>query len=142
MVHLTIENGQPVIAGDYQVNGVAGSGAPIQVDFIQPGLGKLSRVLATGNRVDRLDVPGFGQIDASLIAAGGNTVFLRAEDLGLQGTEFAKDIENNRELLNLLELIRCIAAVEMELSPSIEFARSHQPSTPKIALVSRSQAFV
>jgi len=57
----------------------------------------------TGNKLDVLDVPGFGRIEATLINAGNPTIFVDAARLGLKGTELQGDINGDRKILALAE---------------------------------------
>ena len=55
----------------------------------------------TGNRIDALEVPGLGTIEATLINAGNPTIFVDAARLGLSGTELQKDINGDAKILAL-----------------------------------------
>jgi 2-methylaconitate cis-trans-isomerase PrpF len=84
-IEVPVRNGKPVGAGTYRVPGVPGSGARILIDFADTAGGATGSLLPTGNAVDRLDVPGVGRIQASLIDIGNAHVFIRARDVGLTG---------------------------------------------------------
>lgn len=64
---------------------------------------------------------------------GNPCVFVRAEDLGVQGSLLPDSIEANQDLLDRLENIRRAAAVAMGISKD---ADSSPASIPKIAMVS------
>ena len=51
--------------GDYTVPGVPGTGAQITLNMADTAGGATDRLLPTGNPIDRLTIPGFGQIEAS-----------------------------------------------------------------------------
>ncbi len=139
IIRVPVQQGMPSVAGDFRMAGVASAGAPILVDFVDPGGGPGGQVLPTGNPVDRLRIPGVGEIEASLVNAGNATVFIRASDLGLKGTELPPEVDADQDLLALCELIRCEGAVAMGSAPSVEHARQQQPAVPKIAFISPPQ---
>ena len=114
-----IENGRAVTEGDLALDGVAGTAAPIRLDFTDPGGSKTGRLLPTGNVVDQLEVPGFGSIEASLVDAANPGVHVRAEDVGLTGLEMPAEIEGDPTLMNRLEALRQAAAVAMGVFPDL-----------------------
>lgn len=64
-----MEDGRAAVTGDLAIDGVAGTGAPIRLDFTDPGGAGTGRLLPTGNLTDRLDVPGLGPLRVTLIDA-------------------------------------------------------------------------
>ncbi|TDR92885.1 2-methylaconitate cis-trans isomerase PrpF family protein [Enterovirga rhinocerotis] len=140
-IEVPVENGRPMEAGDYVVPGVPGCGAKILIDFADTAGGATGRLLPTGNPVDRLDVPGFGALEASLVDIGNAHVFVRARDLGLAGTESAAEIDRNSELRALLERIRGAGAVRMGMIPDAERSREDSPATPLLGIVSPPAAY-
>src|SRR5262249_57798648 len=55
--------------GDLVIPGVAGTGAPVRLDFVEPGGAATGKLLPSGAVLRRLQVPGFGTIEASLLHA-------------------------------------------------------------------------
>ncbi len=128
-----VEDGRSATAGDLSIDGVAGTAAPVRLDFTDPGGAKTGKLLPTGNPVDSLDVPG-GPIRASLIDAANPCVFVAASDLGLTGTEAPTVLERDATLLQRLEAIRQAAAVAMGMAPDLATA-AKTASVPKIAML-------
>ncbi len=118
-----VEDGMARYDGDMAIPGVSGTGAPIRLDFVQPGGASTGKLLPSGNLVDTLDVPGLGTIEASLVDAANAAVFVRAGDVGMTGHELPEQIEARPDLLALLEAIRVQASVRMGIAPDIEAAR-------------------
>jgi methylitaconate Delta-isomerase len=135
-VEVPVHEGMPVEVGDYKVAGVPGSGARLLVDFADTAGGATGALLPTGNPVDRLDIPGYGPIEASLVDIGNAHVFIRARDVGLQGTESAAEIDANAPLRDLLERIRGVAAQRMGMVEEAKNARAESPATPILGMVS------
>ena len=138
LVHVPMRNGEVQETGDFTLDGVTFPAAEIQVDFMAPGEGAM---FPTGNLVDKLDVPGIGNLDATLINAGIPTIFINAKDIGFTGTELQPAINDNGDTLALFERIRAAGAVKMGLISSPEQAASRQ-HTPKVAFVAGPATYV
>jgi 2-methylaconitate isomerase len=130
-----VENGMARYDGDLVIPGVSGSGAPIRLDFIQPGGATTGKLLPSGHVMDRLDVPGFGTLEASLVDAANAAVFVRAPEIGLIGCELPEQLEGRPDILALLDAIRCQASVRMGIAPDIESA-ARITSVPFVCFVS------
>ncbi|WP_262047390.1 2-methylaconitate cis-trans isomerase PrpF family protein [Bradyrhizobium sp. Bra78] len=133
--------GSPVEEGGYSIDGIARPGAEITLDFLDPGGSATAGLLPTGRTVDTLDIPGLGSVRVSLVDATLPTVFVKATDVGLTGTELKGRIDGDTELLGRLEAIRSRAAVLFGLSKSVEDATRHMPAVPKIAFVAPPQGY-
>jgi methylitaconate Delta-isomerase len=134
-VEVPVEDGLPVERGDYVVPGVPGSGARILVDFSTAAGGATGSLLPTGNATDRLEVDGFGDIEATLIDFANAHVFVRARDVGLTGTETADEIDSDTGLRALLERIRGAGAQRMGLIADASRARYDSPAAPILGLL-------
>ena len=140
--HVEMRGGEVLELGDFELDGVAFPAAEVKVEFLDPaadeeGEGGGGAMFPTGNRIDTLDVPGVGRIEATLINAGNPTIFVDAERLGLKGTELQGDINGDRPMLQRAEAVRALAAVTMGLCASAEEATEKRPHTPKLAFVAR-----
>jgi 2-methylaconitate isomerase len=111
-----VAGGRAVYRGDLAIPGVAGTGAPIRLDFLDPGGATTGRLLPTGRVRETLDVPGLGGFEVSMIDAANACVFVRAADLGLSGTESPAVIEGLPDLLPRLARIREAASVAMGIA--------------------------
>jgi 2-methylaconitate cis-trans-isomerase PrpF len=136
LIHATfpLRDNKPRYDGDLVIPGVAGSGAPVRLDFITPGGATTGKLLPTGHPVDTLDVPGVGKIAASMVDAANACVFLRAADLGLTGTELPEQLDVNTDLLARLQAIRQTAAVAMGIARDMAEAATI-PGVPMIGFV-------
>jgi 2-methylaconitate cis-trans-isomerase PrpF len=130
-----VRAGRAVVSGDLAIDGVAGTAAPIRLDFCNPDGAKTGRLLPSGNAVDVLWVPGLGVVRASLIDAANPCVFVTARDLGMSGTESPAAIERDAGLMERIEAVRRVGAVAMGLAADIETA-GRLLSIPKLALLS------
>lgn len=142
VAHVPVEDGQAAVEGDFELAGVAGTGARIKLDFLDPGGAVTGRLLPTGHVQDELDAPGLEPIRASLVDATNPMVFVRAADLGLTGTEKPAALDANADLAAKLERIRAAAAVRMGIAPDLTTAIERSPAVPKIALVAPPADYV
>ena len=127
LARFPLEGGILAAEGDLAIDGVAGSAAPIRLEFLEPGGAKTGKLLPTGNVIDRFDIPGLGLIEASCIDAANPAVFVRAADLGMTGAELPQDLEQNAEFLARMEAIRNAAADAMGIA--------RMASVPKVAML-------
>lgn len=144
LVHVPISNGQVQETGDFMLDGVAFPAAEIVLEFLDPaddeGGDATAGMFPTGQLVDRLDVPGVGTLEATLINAGIPTVFVEASALGLDGTELQPAVNDNPALLARLEAIRVAGALRMGLIRTPEEAATRQ-HTPKLAWVAPPRGY-
>lgn len=133
-------DGQPEYGGDFAIDGVAGLAARIQLDFVKPGGSRTGKLLPTGRKVDTIkDIPGLGDVPASLIDCANPCIFVKAADLGVDGTMLPEAIAAHPTLLKQLEDIRQKGGVLMGLFGSIEEAAKTK-SVPKVCFVSEPAA--
>ena len=126
----TIGNGEAASSGSFSLDGVAGSGSPIKLNFMNPAGAKTGKLLPTENLIDVLDGVETTCIDVSTLC-----VFVKAESLGVDGTALPDQIDSHPALLSRLESIRRLAAVAMGLCET----EANAPSgLPKIGVVSKS----
>lgn len=126
IIHSTfpVHGGQAVERGELAIPGVAGTGAPIRLDFLSPGGASTGRLLPTGRVLDQVEVPGLGQVEVSMVDAANACVLLSASSLGLTGLEMPGDLEADPVTMERLSAIRLQASVAMGLARTIEEARS------------------
>lgn len=133
-----VRGGRSVERGELSIPGVSGTGAPIRLDFLDPGGATTGRLLPTGHVVDTFDVPGIGPVEASMVDAANSCVFLNAASLGLSGIELPDALEGNPDVMRKLGEIRVYASVVMGLAGDVERARANR-LLPFIAFVSAPQ---
>jgi len=133
-----VDDGLSAVDGDLAIPGVAGTGAPVKLEFREPGGATTGKLLPTGNVADTLDVPGVGRIRVSMVDAANACVFVRAADLGIKGTELPDEIDANPELLKKLSAIRIAASVAMGVAKTPEEA-ARRAAVPFVGFISGPQ---
>ena len=125
----TIGDGEAAASGSFSLDGVAGTGSPIKLSFMNPAGAKTGKLLPTGNLIDILD-----GVEATCIDVSTLCVLVKAESLNVDGTILPDQIDSHPALLSRLESIRCLAAVTMGLCETESSAPS---GLPKIGVVSK-----
>ena len=127
--------------GDCHIAGVDGTAAELKVNFLNPAGSKTGKLLPTGNVLDVLDIPGFGKIEASILDVSNPMVLVRAEEIGMKGTELPEEINSNTEVSALLEKIRGTAACMMGFAKDLEDATANSPAVPKVGFFTAPVTF-
>lgn len=130
-VSFEVVDGDAATGGHFAIDGVAGTGSKISLSFLDPAGAKTGKLLPTGRAVDIID-----GIRTTLIDCSNPAVFLKAEDLGVEGTILPAQMEKDKELLGRLEGIRREAAVRMGLC---EAPNEAPLANPRIMFVSRAK---
>ena len=134
-----LDDGLAAVDGELALPGVAGPGAPIRLEFLDPGGAVTGKLLPTGAAAETLEALGLGRLTVSLVDAANPCVFVPAEALGASGTEMPDALSADRDLLDKLEAIRRAASVRMGIAATPEQA-GRVASVPKVALVSGPRA--
>ncbi len=122
VAHVPVAHGEAAVGGDFELAGVAGLGARIALDFVEPGGAGTGRLLPTGHTRDVI-----AGVEISCVDATNAVVFVRARDLGLTGTETPQAVDGDHDLSARLEKLRVEAAARMGMAESA--------AVPKIAFV-------
>jgi 2-methylaconitate cis-trans-isomerase PrpF/tripartite-type tricarboxylate transporter receptor subunit TctC len=93
--------------GDTRIDGVAGTAAPVFLNFLDAWGAVTGKVFPTGRRIDKIN-----GIEVTCIDAAMPLMIVRARDLGVTGSESPAELDANADLLLRLESMR-LAAGEM-----------------------------
>lgn len=130
-----VEGGLFAPAGDFEIPGVGGSGSKIRLDYLDPGGATSGKLLPSGAALDVLDVPGVGEVEASLVDATNAVVFIAASRLGKTALESVAELEADTDFMHAIDQVRRVAAVKMGLAETPETASL---GNPKIGMVGPS----
>lgn len=136
IAEVPVKDGKHSIEGDYSIDGVPGTGARVTLRFLEPGGAVTGKLLPTGNVKDAIKTREYGTFIVSIVDAANPVVFLKANELGLQGTE--TELDSNPEILRKLEVIRSHAAAMIGVASSPEEAT---PNLPFIAFVCKAKEY-
>ncbi|UQZ88989.1 3-methylitaconate isomerase [Deltaproteobacteria bacterium Smac51] len=135
IAEVPVKDGYAAVKGDCAIDGVPGTGARIMLDFADTKGSATGKLLPTGKAREVLKTSA-GDFEVSIVDCANAMVFIKAETLGLKGTEGPKEIDGDKALLDKLEAIRGASAVAMGLAKSEEEALAKSPAFPMIAVVS------
>lgn len=138
---IPVMDDEVVIEGAYQISGVPGTGARIELDFCDSAGAATGKILPTGNAKDTFNLDGIGNLDVSIIDSGNPIVFVRAISIGLKGTESPNEIKNLPEKLIVLEKIRSIAAQRIGFVDDWRKATEDSPFIPFVVFLSEPQNY-
>lgn len=128
-----VKRGKVVSEGDYAIDGCPGTGARIDLSFMDPGGATTGRLLPTGNLVDILKLDTGEQYQVTIVDAGNPTAFVNAADLNLQGDELPAQFDQDMASRAKLEAVRQKVAVMMGILVS--------ESIPKIAFIAPARDY-
>lgn len=102
--------GKVTYDGDARIDGVAGTAAPVLLNFLDAWGSVTGQLFPTGQRIDVIDGMELTCIDAAM-----PLMVLRAADLGLSGRERPAELDANTPLLARIEALRLQAGQRMGL---------------------------
>ena len=109
-VQVQTPDGHVTYDGDVCIDGVAKPAAPVYLSFLDVWGAVTGQLFPTGQRTDVID-----GVDVTCIDAAMPMVLMRAQDLGVQGTEAAATLDATPGLLARIESIRLQAGERMGL---------------------------
>ena len=143
VAHVPVKNGKAVVQGDYEIHGVPGTGARIDLEFEDPGGAVTGKLLPTGVPQQAVEIDG-NKYNISIVDAANPIVFIRAEELGLTGTELPWEVERRpdaKRIMALAEKIRGQAAQMIGMIDDASKAATLCPTLPKIGFYTEPTAY-
>lgn len=123
-----VVDGEAASSGDFSIDGVTGTAARIQLEFLSPAGSVTGKLLPTGTATDTID-----NVPVTCIDAANPCVFVRAKHLDVDGNLSPDEITAHPDLLSRLDSIRRQAGVKMGLAGT---PAGVPGSVPKVCLVS------
>lgn len=108
LVRVQTPAGQVVYEGDMAIDGVPGTAAPVELNFMDVAGSSTGAFLPTGNPVDE-----FEGIEVTCMDVAMPLVIARAADFGLTGSETAAELDENRDFFARMEKVRLAAGHAM-----------------------------
>jgi 4-oxalomesaconate tautomerase len=117
-------------SGGARIDGVPGTAAPVEINFLDTAGSVCDSLLPTGNLRDTVDVSGLGPVAVTCIDNGMPLVMIQAASLERTGREAVVDLNKDTELKDRLEDLRISCGKLMGLGDVTD--RNY----PKMTLVS------
>ena len=140
-VEVPVKDGQFNNVGTCAIAGIDGTAGELKVNFLNPAGSKTGKLFPTGKTKEILDVPGVGEIEATILDVSNPIVLVRAEDLGAVGTELPGEVDSNKALSSKLEAIRGAACVKMGFAKDLKDATDNSPAVPKVGFVTVPKSY-
>ena len=121
--------GRVEYAGNARIDGVPGTAAPVNINFLDTAGSVCGALFPTGNLVDRFD-----GVEVTCIDNGMPVVVMLASDLGVTGSETRDELNANAALKKRIESIR------LQAGPAMKLGEVAKKVVPKMCLVSRPAA--
>ncbi|CAK7237346.1 hypothetical protein SBRCBS47491_009944 [Sporothrix bragantina] len=137
VAHVTVDpaTGYSVTAGGASISGVPGTSAPILMDYSHSTGGVLGRgLLPTGNALDHITVEG-QDLEVSILDVGNVTIFVRAADVGLTGTEPAGQITSNAAVIARCKELRGKGAQRVGMCTDWRLVDEQATGLPVVTMV-------
>jgi 2-methylaconitate cis-trans-isomerase PrpF len=141
IARVPVSQGRAMTQGDYKIPGVRGTGARIELEYVDPAGSFNGRLLPTGSTRDVIELEDKRKFTVSIVDAGHIVVFCDAQELGLRGTELPSELEEKSQVMATLEAIRSVAAERIGIVNSRSEATRTSPAVPKIGFVSAPAAY-
>ncbi len=116
IARVPVIDGKVKVKGSYAIAGIPGTGAEITLDFSNTVGAKTGKLLPTGKVIEEIHLEEGTTVRVSICDAANPGVFVKAEDLGLRGTELPSEIEHNKSVLIQTAEIKNKAAVKIGLA--------------------------
>jgi methylitaconate Delta-isomerase len=135
VAEVPVKSGKAQVAGDYQIDGVPGTGAKISLDFAQTGATLGKGLLPTGLLKEPIKIEGVGKYSVSIVDAANPAVFVKAADFGLTGAEKFEDLLANQALWDKTDKIRGTVGVKLGMYQDLSAFLRINPTMPFCILV-------
>ena len=112
--------------GDFAIDGVKGTGAPILMNLSNIAGGATGKLFPTGNRRDTIN-----GLEVSIVDAGNIMMLVKADDLGLTGIEDRAFFEEHKKLMAQIEATRLAAGLKAGMGNVSESV------LPKVGILSK-----
>jgi len=138
---IPVEDGVPRVTGEFAMHGAPGTGARVNVGFVDPGGSTTGEgLLPTGSPRNTTTVDG-RTIEYSFVDAGNPFVFVRASAFDCTGTEMPEDIDDSESLLDRIEQVRVPLAVDTGMATDRRDALENKTVLPAVVLVGRPATY-
>lgn len=139
-VTVPVKDGRFDNEGSCAIAGADGTAGELRVNFLDPAGAKTGKLFPTGRAKETLELPD-GNMEATILDVSNPIVLVRAEDLGLTGTELPAQVDADKAISARLEAIRGAACVKMGFARDLTDAAEHSPAVPKVGFVSAARSY-
>jgi 4-oxalomesaconate tautomerase len=128
VAHVSTPGGSVEYEGETRIDGVPGTAAAIPLEFLDIAGSSCGKLLPTGSVVDTIE-----GVQVTCIDNGMPVVVIRAEDLGVSGSETPEQLERNLALKARVEKVR------LHFGPRMNLGEVANKTVPKMCLASAAR---
>lgn len=139
--HVQVKDGRAETYGNTKIEGVPGTGSPIDMYFLDPAGSKTGKLFPTGLRKELFVLEGHTPAFATLIDCANPVLFVHASDLGICGTELT-ELNGNLAVMEQIEALRGMAAQRLGFVKHWKEAGYISTSIPKVGIISPPQDYL
>ena len=136
VAHVPVAGGRAKVTGDFAIDGVPGTGAEIRMDYTQTIGAKTGRIFPTGQVADLLALEDGRTVTVTICDVANPCVFVRAEDVGLEGSELPDAFAADHALIQRLREVRGKAAERIGFCDDWRNVDRQSPGLPLLVVVS------
>ncbi len=136
-----VRDGRADDDGDFAIDGVPGFGPRIDMRFPDPGGAVTGRLLTADGPVSTLQVPGVGEVHASLVDAANPVVFVDGARMGVSPGAQPPALNADTALLERLQAVRAAASVRFGLVGRPQDAWGYSPMIPFLVMLFPPSAY-
>ena len=141
IARVPVRYGRALSMGDYSIPGVPGTGARIDLEYVEPAGTVSGKLLPTGRPHETIQLDDGRRFTVSIVDAANPVVFCDAAELSLTGVELPNELEARGDAMTTLEAIRSIAAERLGVVADRQQATATSPGLPKIGFVSAPKRY-
>ncbi len=130
-----VADGEFAWDGDYRLDGVPGSAAPITTDYLDPAGAVTGQLFPAGGVRTTLEPTSGGTFEVTIADVTAPVVMLSAADLGIDPTANPAELNLDNTLEARIESVRAAAAVALGFCTTEAEALERSPALPRIALL-------
>ncbi len=142
IAHVPVAGGRAKVTGDFAIDGVPGTGAEIRMDYAGTVGAKTGHMLPTGHVTDLLALEDGRSVTVSICDVANPCVFVRAEDVGLEGSELPDHFARDAALIERIREIRGKAAERIAFTDDWRDVDRQTPSLPLFVIVSTPKQYL
>ena len=141
VAHVPVAGGRAKVTGDFAIDGVPGTGAEIRMDYAQTVGAKTGRILPTGQVTDPVHLEDGRTVNVTICDVANPCVFVRAEDVGLDGSELPDSFATDPALIQRLREVRGKAAERIGFCDDWKDVDRQSPGLPLLVAVAEPKAY-
>lgn len=136
IAHVPVVGSRAKVTGDFAIDGVPGTGAEIRMDYAGTVGAKTGRILPTGQVTDTIQLEDGRTVTVTICDVANPCVFVRAEDMGLEGSELPDAFARDGALIERIRELRGKAAERIAFTDDWRDVDRQSPSLPLFVIVS------